>query len=162
MTIPDDNPKQNLKVNRKSESVRFSIHFVVKIMTLQILFQALAQLHHKSIVKSDHVTTPPINSIWLTWASWLIFLPCDQTFQKFKKWQVYNFIKCHIKSCFLSLVKICSIQKMTTKKDWQRGRWTDKMVPIIPQNNVSKNIKTNILIDKHGWENYVFKWFEVY
>lgn len=28
--------------------------------------QALAQLHHKSIVKSDHVTTLPINSIRLT------------------------------------------------------------------------------------------------
>lgn len=71
--------------------------------------QALAQLHHKSIVKSDHVTTLPINSIRLTWASWLTvgwkILPCDQTFKKFKKWQAYNFIKYHIKSCFYHLKK---------------------------------------------------------
>lgn len=40
-----------------------------------------------------------------------------------------------------------------TERDKEQGG--QKMVQIIPQNNVSQNIKTQYL--EHGWENDVFK-----
>lgn len=63
MTIQDENKIRKSIENLKASYFQSILNHDITNTFPATRVQALAQLHHKSIVKSDHVTTLPINSI---------------------------------------------------------------------------------------------------